>query len=139
VDGETLMTKKTKKTKRNTKSKFKNKDIDFFDIADEDEDEDDEEFDVAGTHYRTIRDSNGKIVGIKPIGGSSAGSPAPMDGPWSLDPPGPGRLQNLLDHISTASKFGFMKKGGQIKRTIKKRKKPRGVGKAVRGYGKAMK
>ena len=32
------MTKKTKKTKRNTKSKFKNKDIDFFDIADEDED-----------------------------------------------------------------------------------------------------
>jgi hypothetical protein len=62
-----------------------------------------------------------------------------MDGPWSLDPPGPGRLQNLLDHISTASKFGFMKKGGQIKRTIKKRKKPRGVGKAVRGYGKAMK
>ena len=129
------MAKKSKPTKRRVASKFKNKNIDFFNI----ENDEDEEFDVAG-EYTVIRNSAGKIIGVKPIGGSSAGSSsAPMDGPWSLDPPGPSRMQNLMDNISNASKFGFMKKGGQIKKGIKKRKKIKGVGKALRGYGKAMK
>jgi len=127
------MAKKSKPTKRRTASKFKNKNIDFFDI----ENDEDEEFDVAG-EYTVIRNSAGKIIGVKPIGGSRPSS-APMDGPWSLDPPGPSRMQNLMDNISNASKFGFMKKGGQIKKGIKKRKKIKGVGKALRGYGKAMK
>jgi hypothetical protein len=124
---------KKRKLKRRTASKFKNKNIDFFDI----ENDEDEEFDVAG-EYSVIRDSDGKIIGVKSIGGSFPSS-APMDGPWSLDPPGPSRMQNLMDNISNASKFGFMKKGGQIKKGIKKRKKIKGVGKALRGYGKAMK
>ncbi len=126
---------KKSKLKRRTASKFKNKNknIDFFDI----ENDEDEEFDVAG-EYTVIRGSDGKIIGVKPIGGSRPSS-APMDGPWSLDPPEPTRMQNLLDNISNASKFGFMKKGGQIKKGIKKRKKIKGVGKALRGYGKAMK
>ena len=124
---------KKRKLKRRTASKFKNKNIDFFDI----ENDEDEEFDVAG-EYSVIRDSDGKIIGVKSIGGSRPSS-APMDGPWSLDPPGPSRMQNLMDNISNASKFGFMKKGGQIKKGIKKRKKIKGVGKALRGYGKAMK
>ena len=56
------------------------------------ENDEDEEFDVAG-EYTVIRGSDGKIIGVKPIGGSRPSS-APMDGPWSLDPPEPTRIQN---------------------------------------------
>ena len=127
--------KTTKKTVKKINSKFKKKNSDPFDS--EDNEDEDEEFDVAG-EYTVIRSNDGKIIGVKPIGGSKVSGMAPKNGPWTLDPPGMSRLQTLMEGIGTAGKLS-MKKGGQIKKPIKKRKKIKGVGKALRGYGKAMK
>ena len=134
MDGETLMTKKTtKKTVKKTNSKFKKKKLDPFDS--EDDEDEDEEFDVADTFSITDLKTGKKSTYNVP---SKASGIAPKDGPWTLDPPGMSRMKTLMEAIGTAGKLS-MKKGGQIKKPIKKRKKIKGVGKALRGYGKAMK